>query len=389
MIRSEVSSPLPGAQDPAGAHVNGQTGAKHTALVAGTLVTMSLVATVLKAGTWPIPGLHYQFSIAQALTSNPDANYLYTSYLQPATFRFLSLPRTLDIYALYCAALAVLFLIVFTVALVHVHGASWKLVGIIAFPIILVPIYWVGLDGGTLLLVLAVTLTLNSPWSWLFAVLLSWQHPEQGTLGFSVLALTLLCAGRRVMFRRVMMVVAVLLVGQAALAIYFVFVDVRVSHGRILYAWRHFAEFARMWLLSWPAILWSLCGAGWLLLLVQWRRVWPIFTAVPVVMVTLIVVTDHTRVGVIGLSPALAYWVFFNRDFWQNLKPLWLSGTLALHLIVPVTYVWGGLNCGSVLEHTIRQFRTSPWISQWTRLDYLYPFINGVCPRFPPWAGEP
>jgi hypothetical protein len=28
-------------------------------------------------------------------------------------------------------------------------------------------------------------------------------------------------------------------------------------------------------------------------------------------------------------------------------------------------------------------------MSEWTRLDYFYPFMNGVCPWFPPWAGEP
>ncbi len=358
-------------------------------MTAGTIVIVSLLVTLLKAGTWPVPGLDDQFRVAQALTGTPNANHLYTSYLQPAVFRLLGLPRTLEAYALYCGALAVLFLIVLSAALVHVHGASWKLVGVVAFPIVLVPVYWVGLDGGTLLLMLGVMLTLNGPWSWVFALLLSWQHPEHGLVGFSVLALTLLCAGHRVTFRRVLMVVGVLVAGQAALAAYFALVGVRVSQGRIAYAWQHFAEFVGMWRFSWPAILWSLCGTGWLLLLTQWRRVWPVFLAIVVVLVTLIAVADHTLVGVIGLAPTLAYWVFFGREFWQSLKPRWVSAALALHLIVPVTYVWGGLSCHSVLAHTITQVRTNPRMSRWTRLDYFYPFMNGVCPRFPPWAGEP
>jgi len=136
-----------------------------------------------------------------------------------------------------------------------------------------------------------------------------------------------------------------------------------------------------MWASSWPMILWSLCGAGWLLLLGRLRHAWPATLAAVLALATLPLVADETRVGVVILFPALAYWVFFNREFWRPCPLPLVVGAVVLYLLAPPVYVWGGVVCGSVREHTIAQVHVQPRVSRWTALDFFWPFVDGVCPR--------
>jgi hypothetical protein len=348
--------------------------------VLAAVILLFLIVVVFKSGVWPVPNLRPQYDVSQHLTHSPTSGYFHTSYLQPAVFGVLG-GKTIEAYVVYCGLLTLVFLIALIATFIHIHGWTWKLAGLLVFSVAMVPVYWIGMDGATLLLMLAVLTTFDRTWVWLFAMLLSWQHLEQAVLGFGILALTFLLSGRGVEFRRTSHILATLLAGRILLVVYLHFVGVHVTSDRTIFAVGHLRQFAAMWYSGWPWTLWSLCGVGWFLLLTRLRLTWPIFVVTPLVLLVLIAVTDHTRVGVIVLFPTLAYWAFLNPEFWREMRPAWIATAVVAYLLVPVVYVWGGLSCGSVFDHTVAQLRFRPSVSRWTMLDYYWPFVDGVCPR--------
>jgi hypothetical protein len=347
------------------------------------VILVALALVVLKSGVWLMPNLLDQFAVSQSLTNNalprPGTHYVYTSYLQPAIFGILG-GKSVAAYAMYCALVALAFFTVLVVAFMKTHGLTWKLLGVAAFPVIMVPFYWVGMDGMTLLLALAVSVTLHTRWVWFFGLLLSWQHFEQAIMAFLILALTLVLAGHTPSLRRVALVLCVLLVGKAALIGYFHLVGLHLVVDRTYIVRTRIAEFVTEWRSSWPLILWSLCGAGWILLIATMRRTWPVLVAVLVALLTLLATSDQTRVGSIILFPTLVYWVFLDRRLWRELHWAWIAAALVAHVLLPVVYVWAGIPCRSVRSHTLRQLEAGVDL---TRFDWLGPFLDrttGVCP---------
>ena len=344
------------------------------------IVLLALALTVFKSGVWLMPNLAHQFAVSQSLTGQrmPESanHYLFHSYLQPALFGSLG-GQSLLAYAIYCGITTVVFFLALAFALITTHGPTWKLFAVITFPVVMVPFYWIGMDGLTLLLALAVTLALGTRWSWLLALLLSWQHFEQAVVAFLILAITLGAARRTGEVRRVAVVLVALLIGKAALIVYFHVVGVDLAGGRIDVVRQLLPEFLAEWRGSWPIVLWSLCGAGWIALLVTVRQTWPALVAVPFVLLTLLAASDQTRVGSIILFPTLVYWVFLNRPLWRELPGAWIGTMIAVHLLVPFVYVWAGIACGSVRGHTRGLITVGADVA---RVDTMRPFLEGVCP---------
>lgn len=332
-----------------------------------------------KSGVWLVPWLETYWRVSQQLTHNHSGDYLYTSYLQPMAFAAVG-GRSLDAFALYSAAATLTFITCLIAACAKAGGWTWKLSALIVFPAVTVPVYWIGQDGLTMLLMLLIVMNLETRWAVLFALLLSWQHWEQGLLGFTLLAVTLLFRDAE-KFRRVVSVVTALLIGRLALKVYLFTVGVTVQVNRTGYAAAHLREFFDLWLAGWPAIPWSVEGLGWVLLLLTARQTWPVWSAAPIVFVLLIFAADHTRVGTILMLPALLYWALLRREFWRALRPAWVVAVVIAFLLLPTLWVWGSAQCTSVREYTLAQLRFRPWPSTWSGADFVWPFAAGACPR--------
>jgi hypothetical protein len=352
-------------------------------VAAVALSSIALALVVLKSGVWLMPNLPAQFAVSQSLTRNgladAGSHYLYGTYLQPVVFGVLG-PRSFAAYAAYCGLLTLAFAALLFAAFFTTHGVTWKALGLATFAVVMVPLYWVGMDGLTLLLVLAVVLTLHTPWSWLPAVLLSWQHFEHGFVAFAILALTIAVAGRTLVLRLVLIVLGALLAGKGALVGYFALVGIHVAQTRAGVMHANLTETMLEWRSSWPIILWSLGGAGWIIVLAAVRRAWPVLVAAVAALLVLMTTSDHTRTGSILLFPALLYWLILDRSLWAGLRPVWIAAALLAYVSLPVVYVWAGVPCGSVRGHTARQLRAGFDLS---RVEWMTPFLEpgtAVCP---------
>jgi hypothetical protein len=366
----------------------------------GTAIALALLTLTLiigKAGVWPLPALRMHFDISQSLTRNPlvhsNMHFLFTSYLQPAVFGLLG-GDSLTAYFVYCAVLALTFMVVLLWALVRMHGPSWKLVAVAVFPVMALPFYWVGVDGATLLLLLVTTLALHSRLAPLCALLLSWQHFEQGFVAFLLLGVTFVATRNTGSLLRTALVLVVLLAGKLAMVAYFHFVGVQLAVDRVTFVRDMIHESLRQWRLNWPVMMWSVLGAGWIFVLVTVRRSWPVLIAAPLAFLVLLVVVDQTRVGAMILFPVVVYWILFNRPLWVELRWVLVVAVLALYLLVPFIFMWTGIPCYSVMAHTLEEvgegFRRASRgqgplrIDQFKDYDFIEPYLDavtGACPR--------
>ena len=167
-------------------------------LTFGAFLTLFMLVAVGKCGFWLMPNLKEQHTISQSLLVNllPDANshYLLTNYLQPLLFGLVG-GHAFKTYIIYAALCALGFYAGFVWSRLNrpsnptVGHLSLLAMGV--FTVFETPAYWIGMDGLTLLLCLLIMLTLQTRWGLLFAALLSWQHFEQGMVGFLLLGGTL------------------------------------------------------------------------------------------------------------------------------------------------------------------------------------------------------
>jgi hypothetical protein len=335
-----------------------------------------LVIEFWKAGAWPFPALSSYLNVARLATApDPQATYLSTSYIQPSVFWLLG-GRSLEAFVVYCALLTVAFLAL----LLHVAIGRHPRTGIVvlAFPAAMIPLYWIGMDGVTLLLMLGVALARRRRWAWPLAGLLAWHHFEQGVLGLAILGATLLVARRWDEFRRVAWLFPPLLAGRLALGLYFHWLDIHLTD-RFTLAWEHFGESSTAFFRHPAALVWSLFGAGWIFLLARLRQTWPMLLAAALALPVIAAAADETRVGVLILFPALLYWVVLNSDAWESCPHRLVIAVALVYLLAPPVYVWGGYVCGRITPHAIEQLRREPRVSRWTWLDYHRPFASGAC----------
>ena len=58
-----------------------------------------------------------------------------------------------------------------------------------------------------------------------------------------------------------------------------------------------------------------------------------------------------------------------------------MTTAAAAYVFLPVVFVWAGVPCGSVRDHTVMQFRESGM--DFSRIDWMRPFLDRktvVCP---------
>jgi len=358
-----------------------------TTWIAVVLVAMMVIGNT---GFWPMPNLSGQFIVSQNLTHNPFpdplAHYLFSNYLQPAIFGILG-GKTIVAYAIYASFVTMMFLVVFAVWFINYHGKTvaideFKLFPAIVFPSFMIPFYWIGMDGMTILLMLLTMMSFTSRWGLFWAVMLGVQHFEQGIVGFALLAGTLVAAyihrrDEEILKHlwRIGLIGGGIIVGKILLSIWFAINAIELSGGRVSYLETHFDLYTSMWLKHFPLILWSLLGVGWLLVLRHVTSIWPFLLAVVGAFLLVVFAGDQTRVGVIVLFPSLFYWVLMNKYLWKKTSSLLATTMLVLYFITPVIVVWGSPHFGNLWTYdsqVIRQAIKSDFSIK--GFDWLRPF---------------
>ncbi|NMB64652.1 MAG: hypothetical protein GYA16_07260 [Spirochaetes bacterium] len=349
-----------------------------------------ILIILLKNGFWPIPNLKMIYQISQSLLKvpfdNPLAHYLFWNYFQNLLFKLLG-GKSYSLYVVYTFATSLAFIFVFVIWFINYHGKDVaiknnKVLLIAIFPVSMIPFYWFGLDGMTLLLMLLMMILLEKRvFLIVLSLFLSWQHFEQGFVGFGALWGSLILVYIMTRDRdflnyiiNLTIVLGVLLLGKAVLAFYFKIADVGIQGDRFTWLKHHLELMINQFKVSWHYILWSLFGVGWFFLVSNLRKLLPLMISICFVFLMLVVMEDQTRVGVIVLFPALFYWFFMNKSFIKSITGNQLLYAIILYLLIPTTIVWGGYPFGSLIEFdkkVISEFITTVKISNF---DYLMPF---------------
>ncbi len=317
-------------------------------------------------GIWFMPNLGAQHLISQSLThipfDNPGGHYIMTNYLQPFIFGILG-GKSLSEYMVFTFATSLLFLLIFIIWFLRYHqdpntSHLHKLVTMSTFPVFMIPFYWVGMDGMTLLLMLLIMINFKSAWSIVYSALLGIQHFEQGIIALLLLSGTFFFSyifNKKTLsvnpIKNSIYALTGILFGKLILIGWFYYNDIILLDTRSSYLESHIGFCFKLWIDSWPFILYSLFGVGWLLILKEYKLLLPLIVPIIVAFVILITVSDQTRVGAIILFPSLFYWVFMNRQLFNRITLKFSGIMLIFYLTLPVVYVWGGPFFGSLLRY--------------------------------------
>jgi hypothetical protein len=341
------------------------------------------------AGVWCMPNITVQHAVSQNLTTNvledPHAHYMYLSYLEPALFGALG-GRSLLAFMVYVAAVSLAFVGLFVGWFTWWHGKTValgesKLLAAASFPVFMLPFYWLGMDGMTLLLMLAVLCSLPSRWSLIPAVMLGAQHFEQGLLGFLVLAgsLGLSWWGSRAaestrQLKATLSAIAGVGLGRVLLGLWFRAIGLEIGGDRSDFFLSHTGSLFTSWTQNWALIGWSLLGCGWLLVLLRTKTLWPFMVCTGAALGATFLAADHTRVGVIMLFPSLFHWVLKNRDLWKSLTQTTVAAIIVLNLVVPVEFVWGPRTYGRIRPYDLAVSKQLAAGTAPEKIDWTLPF---------------
>ncbi len=312
---------------------------------------------IINTGIWYMPNIEAQYDISQSLTfvpfAAPGSHFLMTNFLQPLVFNMIG-GNCLYQYLIFTFIITVVYIVIFAIWLLQYHKNHpmenlYRLAAIFTFPVFMVPFYWIGMDGMVLLLMLLVMITLRSHWSIFFAFLLGIQHFEQGVVAFILLLGTFLYTyvfeGKRqyaVDIRKTVYILIALITGKLLLLVWFSYFHITLLDTRSTYLEENFSYVLHLWIDSWPFILYSLFGAGWVLIIKEYKILYPFLLSVVVAFVFLMFVSDQTRVGTIILFPSLMYWIFMNKELWCKVTNKLSIVMILLYFALPVVYVWGG-----------------------------------------------
>jgi len=318
----------------------------------------ALVAILIHSGFWFFPNIHAGFLISQNLGSLPLANveehYLMNNFLTPFIFGVIG-NGTFWGYVLFNAFISLLFIIVFAVWFYKRFGPQeslkhHKLWLVLSFPVFFVPLYWIGLDGSTLLLMLIILISQNLILKVLFSFVLAWQHFEQSIIAFGLvfgiyiikfLTKTITDEERK-WLKELLWIVIGLVFGKLALMYYFYFNNIELLADRFQYMQNNIKTFLQHWQENWYWILWSIFSVMWFVIFLRAQQLyWLVLGAIGVFFFTTLI-GDQTRVASVILFPLLFHEFLNNEKLILSIPQKVVLPTVILGLIVPAVYVWGG-----------------------------------------------
>ena len=322
------------------------------------LAAAVLLIGLVKTGVWQIPNFAASRLIAQDPFTNPFqdpyAHALYWSWLGPflAWVIGATSPAAFFGFHLFWSVGFTALFVLTAFRTLPAREARVSLVLFAVLPVSATAFFWVSTDSLTLFLVmLAFALP---PRSWIAALVgaaLGMQHFEQALFGFGALlaALTLSRLLGSPTERRPGWVAAVLggvVAGKLALAVLFGWLGVEVNSGRLYWLQEHLPLLLEQFLLHVHIILFSVLGLGWLVAVKyveRGREALPFVATLGGLMLLLPISGDQTRVLAIVTFPLIAAtWLLSSRVL-ASFDDRWVAWLLITWVIVPWSWVWGGL----------------------------------------------
>lgn len=314
------------------------------------LLSTLTVAVLLKTGFGVMPNIANQSSFAAHPMHNAlpsEHSFIWWNWLSPATAHVLGLTDQ-GSYGLFCMALSLAVLPAMYLALrsfgLDLREARWRTVLVCTLPASFTTLFWVGMDSMTLLLlVLVVAVHRRLLASVALGVLCGLQHAEQSLVAIALLGFALWLYERR-QVRNAAAALGGVLTGKVVLML----LVGHVSGDKVQTRWdwfvAHHANVLHEFVSAWPMVVWSVFGAGWLVLLGArlGRREW-LLVAVAFAAGLAMTITsgDPTRVASITTLPAML--VLLSRaSFSAELLRSRLIITLAL--LAPAVWVWSAHN---------------------------------------------
>ncbi len=348
-----------------------------------------LIVVIGNTGIWYMPNIEGQYIMSQHLTKipfgDPNQHYMMTNYLQPFLFGIFG-GNSLTQYLLFTFLTTISFLILFINWFIRTYSQMYetifyKLLALITFSIFMVPFYWIGMDGMTLLLMLLIMINYHDiKKSLFFAVLLGTQHSEQGLAGFLLLlgSLTIftIVSKKRVEWKVIenpIYIILGIIFGKLMLLIWFSVAGIDLLTNRHIFLKQHLDIFINQWLAGWPFILYSMFGIGWILILRYLKYTYPLVLASLIAFIFVMVAGDQTRVSAIILFPSLFYWVFMNKPLINAITIKTSILVLSMYLLLPVVFVWEGYAFGSLLKYDLGVIQKT-YKHQPCNIDIMEPF---------------
>lgn len=324
-------------------------------------------AMAVKTGIWHIPNIHEAVAFARdpfvLPTDDPLRQHLLNTWLSP--FIAWAIGATSNAaFLLLHLGFAVAFSTLFTALCFRRLPEREARIAIVIFaslPASATAYFWVGVDGLTLLLMLAVVASDRHPLlAGLFGVALGLQHFEQGFVGlstmlFAVLATLSLRHEEVYPWRTATAAWAGVVIGKIALGLIFWNAGMVVA-GRDAWFIAHWRMMQEQFWLHTQVVLWAVLGPGWFVALRyadRGRASLPFFLALFGVMPLLMFIGDQTRVLAIVTFPLLfAFWLN-QRSFLGEITRAQAGGLFLLWLVIPWIWVWGGQPRWSVFPYGI------------------------------------
>jgi hypothetical protein len=337
------------------------------------LVLVLYLVALVRTGVWYMPNLADQAAIAADPFVNPlvdpEAHYVFSNWLGPFLAWLVGARTVGGFFALHLAAALALPLLFARLVFQRLpeEQARASLLLFFALPVSTTALYWVGMDGVTLLLMLAAVAYPRL--AVLTGLALGMQHFEQGL--FAAAALVLAAAWARRPVRPFLLLLLGLALGRGALALVFRQSGIVLHSDRVDYWMTHGPVFVAQALTSLHVSLWSVLGVGWFAAVKNRERAF--FWALIPLLLLLPLVGDQTRVVAIVTFPLVAVFWLLDDVFLTGLSRRWATQLALAWVAIPWIWIWGGRSHTSVFTHDVAMFGA--------RVLHLFDLAPG-----PPWT---
>ena len=335
----------------------------------GLAFALGLVWLVLvKVGIWVFPFVYRRFELARDPFTNPyavpESDYVLSSWLGPFLAWLLGV-RDFEAFVAFQFVLALGFVALFgwlAARRLPPDLARTATVLFVLLPVSATPFFWVGVDGLTLLLLLAALAAApRVALVFAFGLLAGVEHFEQALVGTAALcgAVALgrpLGASSSVPLRACVALLAGVVAGRLVLAGVFHAAGLHARVDRLDWLLLGLDGMVGHFLANAHVVLWSALGVGWLVALRfadRGRRALPFFLALAGLCLMMVVTNDQTRVVAVVTFPLIYVHWLSDRDFLASLGRTEVAGLFGLWVLVPWTWTWNGMVETSVFPYDV------------------------------------
>ena len=321
-----------------------------------------------------MPNLSFQAAMLRNPFQNPylgEDGYIWWNWLSPFLAHTVGI-RSVHAYFVFCLVIALAIIpVVYAYFRERLDdsNARWRLLLFTCFPCCFAAFYWVGMDALTmLLLVLMVRSMSRWPLAVGYGLFLGFQHAEQAAIAIALLAATrwLLDTDASPLRGPIAALLGVM-VGRGLLGI-LAARAVDPPPTRLGYYFTHHSSILLSFVVHLPVVLWAIFGAGWLVwvkgrLNKSERLVVGILLAASILLSA--TTMDKTRVTSVAILPALLALLASPSFDLAELRAT-LAPVIALAIVVPVVWVWGGVFSNLLpfdLTYLVRELFGHPHIS--------------------------